>query len=131
MIREKRFSRLQGLYLNLGAFRFILLREGLDRATRSRVLCHELGHDVLHADIGLGPLDAKGHTGLAYFSGRAEQEADAFSAEVRISDGDFLSLAQTGYTLEQIARTLEVDPESCRIKAEILRRKGYPLRLPD
>ena len=59
---------------------------------------------------------------------RMEYEANIFATQIALPDDDFLELAEQGYDVQQIARTMHSDVNLVALKADTLISQGYRLR---
>ena len=94
------------------------------------IICsHELGHDQLHrsqAKTGLMK-DYHIYDSTAVY----EREANYFASQLLIDDAVFLDYASMQYTYAKIAAELNVHEELVIIKGDILKRRGYKLKVLD
>lgn len=88
----------------------IILSDSLDSCTERYVLAHEIGHAVMHS--GFNGAYLMYCTGLAV--NKIEKEADAFAAELLITD-DFL-LDNRDMTISQLARLTGYSEELLKLK---------------
>ena len=92
------------------------------------VLLHELGHDSLHRDEATKVGGFKEFNIFDIRDSRMEYEANIFATQIALPDDDFLELAEQGYDVQQIARTMHSDVNLVALKADTLISQGYRLR---
>lgn len=122
------FKSQRGAYKVIMRNRFMFVKEDLHPVMENIVLLHELGHDSLHRD------EATKVGGFQEFNifdirdSRMEYEANIFATQIALPDDDFLELAEQGYDVQQIARTMHSDVNLVALKADTLISQGYRLR---
>lgn len=122
------FKFQRGAYKVIMRNRFMFVKEDLHPVMENIVLLHELGHDSLHRD------EATKVGGFQEFNifdirdSRMEYEANIFATQIALPDDDFLELAEQGYDVQQIARTMHSDVNLVALKADTLISQGYRLR---
>lgn len=122
------FKSQRGAYKVIIRNRFMFVKEDLHPVMENIVLLHELGHDSLHRD------EATKVGGFQEFNifdirdSRMEYEANIFATQIALPDDDFLELAEQGYDVQQIARTMHSDVNLVALKADTLISQGYRLR---
>lgn len=122
------FKSQRGAYKVIMRNRFMFVKEDLSPMMENIVLLHELGHDSLHRD------EATKVGGFQEFNifdirdSRMEYEANIFATQIALPDDDFLELAEQGYDVQQIARTMHSDVNLVALKADTLISQGYRLR---
>lgn len=122
------FKSQRGAYKVIMRNRFMFVKEDLSPVMENIVLLHELGHDSLHRD------EATKVGGFQEFNifdirdSRMEYEANIFATQIALPDDDFLELAEQGYDVQQIARTMHSDVNLVALKADTLISQGYRLR---
>ena len=122
------FKAQRGAYKVIMRNRFMFVKEDLSPVMENIVLLHELGHDSLHRD------EATKVGGFQEFNifdirdSRMEYEANIFATQIALPDDDFLELAEQGYDVQQIARTMHSDVNLVALKADTLISQGYRLR---
>lgn len=122
------FNSQRGAYKVIMRNRFMFVKEDLSPVMENIVLLHELGHDSLHRD------EATKVGGFQEFNifdirdSRMEYEANIFATQIALPDDDFLELAEQGYDVQQIARTMHSDVNLVALKADTLISQGYRLR---
>ncbi len=126
IVIRRNFPSLLGMYVYRWETPGIFLSRSMDSDLERMVLAHELGHDQLHRDLaGDGLLDY----GIHKYVATTEYEANAFASHLLLSTESFLSYAQQGLTMEEIAREFRVHLALVEIKAKELQRMGYPISL--
>lgn len=119
---------LKGFYIVYDKGRYIVINENLDERLAKLVAAHEIGHDCLHRSLAeSGGLK---ETGFFDMKSKPEKEANVFAANLLISDKDMLELAEEGYTIESIAKCLDVHYQTALIKAEDMGNRGYQVNVP-
>ncbi len=119
---------LKGYYANINRSRLMVINSKLDEPLRKLVCAHELGHDRLHSALAtISPLRDEG----IYSPNRTEIEANRFAAGLLVPTETFVELVSDGYTIDQIASSLNTFPEIISIKMNALAHEGIQLRLPD
>ena len=105
----------------------ITVNSELTEAFQRIITAHELGHAVLHSDIG-----ERGFLDYGYFdeANECEIEANLFASELLIGDNDILDAAAEQQTYYMLASKLYVPPELVDLKLQIMEHKGYDLRAP-
>ncbi len=122
------FKSQRGAYKVIIRNRFMFVKEDLHPVMENIVLLHELGHDSLHRDEAT---KAGGFQEFNIFDirdSRMEYEANIFATQIALPDDDFLELAEQGYDVQQIARTMHSDVNLVALKADTLISQGYRLR---
>ena len=123
------FNALKGMYKVIKRSRFIFINGNLSRRDRKMVCAHELGHDRFHRHFAK---DSALQEFMLYdMKSRPEYEANIFSGELLISDGDILPLIEQEYDIYQMASELGEDMNLVLIKLDELRKQGYELRKTD
>ena len=103
-------SRL-GCYMYLKRSKCIWINESLEGNERTFVMAHEVGHAVLHPKENCYFLRNQ-----TFLNTRIEQEANAFAAEVLISDDAILEAKANSYTLDQLSRILGYEKELIQLR---------------
>lgn len=116
------FRELKGMYKVILEKRFVFLNANLRRREAGRVLAHEIGHDVLHREMGEGSIVQDYF--LLDMRLRPEYEANLFAAQLLVSDEEALSLLKEGLSVGEAAKRLRVPEEFLNLKIEILRAQG-------
>lgn len=103
-------SRL-GCYMYLKRSKCIWINESLEGNERTFVMAHEVGHAVLHPKENCYFLRNQ-----TFLNTRIEQEANAFAAELLISDDAILEVKANSYTLDQLSRILGYEKELIQLR---------------
>lgn len=129
IVEYKDIGSLKGLYFNMNDFKCIVINTEVDSVTARVVCAHEIGHSQLHQGQGASffndyDLDTKKQ------KASREIEANLFTAELLISDEDFIEMARNKYTLSQIAIKHGVHDEIVILKAKNLNAGGEQFNIP-
>lgn len=121
-INYKPFTSLKGMYYIVDRCAFITLNDSLDETMEKVVLCHEIGHHLLHRHLA-----SKAFQEFSFYdmSSKPEMEANIFAANMLIDDDELDSLAREGYPSSQIARMLYVPHPMLLIKMQDMNHRGY------
>lgn len=103
-------SRL-GCYMYLKRSKCIWINESLEGNERTFVMAHEVGHVVLHPKENCYFLRNQ-----TFLNTRIEQEANAFAAELLISDDAILEAKANSYTIGQLSRILGYEKELIQLR---------------
>ncbi len=122
------FKAQRGAYKVIMRNRFLFIKEDLPPVMENIVLLHELGHDSLHRDEATKVGGFKEFNIFDIRDSRMEYEANIFATQIALPDDDFLELAEQGYDVQQIARTMHSDVNLVALKADTLISQGYRLR---
>lgn len=122
------FKSQKGAYKVIMRNRFMFVKENLHPVMENIVLLHELGHDSLHRDEATKAGGFKEFNIFDIRNSRMEYEANIFATQIVLPDDDFLELAEQGYNVQQIARTMHSDVNLVALKADTLISQGYRLR---
>ena len=122
------FKSQKGAYKVIMRNRFLFIKEDLPPVMENIVLLHELGHDSLHRDEATKVGGFKEFNIFDIRDSRMEYEANIFATQIALPDDDFLELAEQGYDVQQIARTMHSDVNLVALKADTLISQGYRLR---
>ena len=122
------FKSQRGAYKVIMRNRFMFVKEDLHPVMENIVLLHELGHDSLHRDEATKVGGFKEFNIFDIRDSRMEYEANIFATQIALPDDDFLELAEQGYDVQQIARTMHSDVNLVALKADTLISQGYRLR---
>ncbi len=122
------FNAQRGAYKVIMRNRFMFIKEDLPPVMENIVLLHELGHDSLHRDEATKVGGFKEFNIFDIRDSRMEYEANIFATQIALPDDDFLELAEQGYDVQQIARTMHSDVNLVALKADTLISQGYRLR---
>ncbi|MEI3167440.1 MAG: ImmA/IrrE family metallo-endopeptidase [Lachnospiraceae bacterium] len=85
--------------------------ESLEGNERTFVMAHEVGHAVLHPKENCYFLRNQ-----TFLNTRIEQEANAFAAELLISDDAILEAEANRYTIDQLSRILGYEKELIQLR---------------
>ena len=122
------FKSQRGAYKVIMRNRFMFVKEDLSPVMENIVLLHELGHDSLHREEATKVGGFKEFNIFDIRDSRMEYEANIFATQIALPDDDFLELAEQGYDVQQIARTMHSDVNLVALKADTLISQGYRLR---
>lgn len=122
------FKAQRGAYKVIMRNRFMFVKNDLHPVMENIVLLHELGHDTLHRTEATKTGGFKEFNIFDIRDSRMEYEANVFATQISIPDDDFLELAERGYDVQQIARTLNSDINLVALKTDTLISQGYQLR---
>ncbi len=105
----------------------ITVNSELTDTFRKLITAHELGHAVLHADMG-----ERGLLDYGYFdkTNECEREANFFAAELLLTDSDMYEALYECSTYYEIAQRLYVPAELADLKLQIMEHKGCDLHAP-
>lgn len=117
----KELGALKGFYKVIYRNPFIFLNKSLTRSEARLVCAHELGHHVLHREFAAFGFE---ETSLFSPASRREYEANLFAAELLIADDEIRELAESGYTVEQIAAAIGMDTTLTGMKLAALQAKN-------
>lgn len=124
----KKTNRLKGFYVNILRNKYIVLSTNLTEE-ETRIICaHELGHHILHRNLGIKMFQDE--LCISTVKSIPEIEANYFAAEFLIDDEDMEELLSYRYTYEEIAAELGVHKELVIIKGMLMNKRGYELKLP-
>lgn len=99
---EAPLTGVRGCYQYLHRCHIIYVHNGLNEVDRRWVCAHELGHSFLHKGLNRVFMDAC----TVMPTGRYEQEADRFAADLLFDDAELIAL--TEYPIETVAKCLGV-----------------------
>ena len=126
-IIEESFHKQKGAYLLIEDLPYIILNNNLTDELRNIVILHEIGHHLLHRDMA----NAFHETTLFDMScHNMEYEANLFAAQIMLPDKETTEYIKQGYSITQIAATMNTDPNLVALKATDLNRRGLALRIP-
>lgn len=117
------FEQLLGLYTVVNDKDCIFINNNLDEYVTKIITAHELGHFLLHRDFAIDNILQD--FGMFDISGRIEYEANAFAAQLLISDEDILKLLPYEYSLDHISALLYFPKEIVAIKINEMKNMGY------
>ena len=103
-----------GMYKLVKRNKFIFLNNKWDDDTKRFVLCHELGHAILHRTSP--GFYFKNHTLMK--TSIYEKEANTFASELIISDSDLKEYLEFGYAISQLASYFCVPEDLIRLKLD-------------
>lgn len=103
-----------GMYKLVKRNKFIFLNNKLDDETKGFVLCHELGHAILHRTSP--GFYFKNHTLMK--TSIYEKEANTFASELIISDSELKEHLELGYTRAQSASYFCVPEDLIELKLD-------------
>lgn len=123
----------KGFYLCQSRTQVITVNSCLAEELRRVVLCHELGHAVLHRKasganaFGANAFNVKEFHDFQLFDDTSayEYEANIFAADFLMEDEQVLGLLNGDISFFGAAATLGVPPELLDFKFRVLKRKGY------
>lgn len=121
-------GNLKGFYVVYEKGRYIVINRRLDEHMSRLVLAHEIGHDILHRDLAEN--GGLGESSFFDMRSKPEKEANVFAANLLITDEDMLELSSYGYTIEEIAKSLNVHFQIALIKAADMAARGYEANVP-
>ena len=116
------FQKLEGMYKVILGERYVFLKGSLSRRRARQVLAHELGHDLLHREMGEDSF-VQEHF-LVDMTLKPEYEANLFAAQLLIPDEDLRALLREGKSVEEAAAALQTPPELVELKTRILAEQG-------
>lgn len=117
----------KGFFLVYHRIRHITVNSDLPPELQRVVLAHELGHAVLHADLG----QAAFHDVTLFDSAdETEYEANIFASELLLPDDKVLAALNDDMFFFQAARALYVPSEMLDFKFRIMKRRGYQVQSP-
>ena len=102
------FKRQKGAFKVILRTPFIFINANLSSYMQRMVCAHELGHALLHRDLG------KSKLGLVEFeimdiNSVAELEANLFAGELLLDEGELVEYVQQGWDLLSIARAMDTN----------------------
>lgn len=117
----------KGFFIRRLGISVITVNSELTDTFRRIITAHELGHAVLHTDIG-----ERGFLDVGYFNEAddCEKEANFFAAELLLPDNDVLDAIEESRTYFDIASKLYVPAELVDMKLQLMEHKGYDLLAP-
>jgi len=118
----------KGFYLCQSRAQVITVNSSLAEDLRRVVLCHELGHAVLHRKAsGTNALGVREFHDFQLFDETSvyEYEANIFAADFLMEDEQVLGLLNGDISFFGAAAALRVPPELLDFKFRVLKRKGY------
>ncbi|MEG2935539.1 MAG: ImmA/IrrE family metallo-endopeptidase, partial [Clostridium sp.] len=122
----KETTSLKGFYVNILRNKYIVLSSTLTEEEIRIICAHELGHHILHRNLGIKMFQDE--LCISKIKSIPEIEANYFAAELLIDDEDMEELISYGYSYEEIAAELGVHKELVIIKGTLLNKRGYKLK---
>lgn len=122
------FDTQKGAYKVILRNAFIFVNQNLDEVMTNIVLCHEIGHHILHRGEAVKAGGFKEFNIFDMRSNRMEYEANIFASQLALDDKEFLEYASQGYDIQQIARAMFSDINLVALKSDTLIAQGYRLR---
>lgn len=116
------FQKLEGMYKVILGERYVFLNGNLRRRRAGQVLAHELGHDLLHREMGESSIVQDRF--LVDMTLKPEYEANLFAAQLLVPEEECIALLRAGNSAEEIAKKLKIDAELVRLKIQMLNRNG-------
>ena len=116
------FQKLEGMYKVILGKPFVFLKGDLSRRRAGEVLAHELGHHVLHREMGEDSI-VQEHF-LVDMTLKPEYEANLFAARLLIPREELLPLLEQGETEEGAAKILGHHPSLVELSIRIMRETG-------
>ncbi|SHH91532.1 protein of unknown function [Sporobacter termitidis DSM 10068] len=113
----------KGFYLCQSRAQVITVNSSLPEELRRIILCHELGHAVLHRKAA----GVRAFHDFSLFDETSvyEYEANIFAADFLMEDDRVLGLLNDDISFFGAAAALGVPPELLDFKFRVLKRKGY------
>ncbi len=117
----------KGFFFRKFGVSMITVNSELTDTFRRIITAHELGHAVLHTDIG-----ERGFMDTGYFNEAddCEKEANFFAAELLLPDNDVIDAFTQCQTIAEAASLLYVPVELLDMKLQLMEYKGYALHAP-
>ncbi len=115
------FQKLKGMYKVILHQPFIFLNGNLRRREAREILAHELGHHILHREMGENSVVQDSF--IMDMTLKPEYEANLFAAQLLIDEKTFLSLLTQGYSIGEAVRLLKVSLPLAELKLRILREE--------
>ena len=115
------FQKLEGMYKVILGKPFVFLKGDLSRRRAGEVLAHELGHHVLHREMGEDSI-VQEHF-LVDMTLKPEYEANLFAAQLLVPEEEFCNLLREGLSPEESAMRLKLDPKMGEWKMRILQER--------
>ncbi|SHK21020.1 protein of unknown function [Hathewaya proteolytica DSM 3090] len=113
------FTKLKGMYAIICDSKYIFINSNLPWEMQRIVCAHELGHSLLHDDLARSSVLQEFM--LYDMKNRPEYEANLFASSLLIDSKEFISLAQEGYDVVQLASILNTDINLILIKMSLLK----------
>lgn len=118
---------IKGFFLESKRIMTITINTDLPQIMQKFIVCHELGHAVLHRKSGI---HAFHEVGLFDESSIYEKEANLFAAELLLEDDEVMQTLNEDNTFFSAVAILRVPIELLDFKFRIMKRKGYKLTEP-
>ncbi|MDD4774112.1 MAG: ImmA/IrrE family metallo-endopeptidase [Eubacteriales bacterium] len=124
-----KYNHLKGYYFHSQRSHFVVLNAKMPREEKRIVAAHEFGHFTLHKELAkYGPIR---DSAMFVVKSKHEYEANLFSAELLLSDGDVSDARKnTGGDFFNMSRSLSVMPELLLFKLHSMNGRGYKFNLP-
>lgn len=123
------FKRLKGAFRVLARNSFIFINANLSEEMQRLVCAHELGHALLHRQLGLGK-DGLLEFEIFDIKTQCEYDANVFASTLLLDDEEILEAVQDGYDVVQTAQMMGTNVNLILLKLNEMNSKGYELRLP-
>lgn len=123
------FKRQKGAFMILERNSFIFINAKLSDEMQKLVCAHELGHALLHRELG------KQDGGLLEFEifdirSQCEYDANVFSATLLLDDQEVLEASRDGYDIVQVAKMMDTNVNLLLLKMTEMNKQGYKFRVP-
>lgn len=118
---------IKGFFLEAKRIRTITINSDLPLIIQRFIVCHELGHAVLHRNCGI---HAFHDVGLFDESSLYEKDANLFAAEFLLGDDDVLQTLNEDNSFFKAAASLGVPIELLDFKFRVMKWKGYKMIEP-
>ncbi|MDO5696161.1 MAG: ImmA/IrrE family metallo-endopeptidase [Eubacteriales bacterium] len=121
------FRELLGMYAVVNDTGCIFVNGNLTGSTAQMIAAHELGHDRLHRTLA----EDGAIWDFQYYdiAGRQEYEANAFAAQLLLTDEAVMEVLREGYTVTEAAGILGFDERLLLIKLNEMKKAGHHLNL--
>lgn len=116
------FKELEGMYKIILGKPYVFLKGSLTRRRAGEILAHELGHHVLHGEMGEDSF-VQDHF-LLDMTLKPEYEANLFAAQLLVDEKRLLLLLQEGKSVQEAASLLKKHSILVEMKIKILREEG-------
>ena len=118
---------IKGFFLEQYHIQTIIVNSDLPYSLQRLILCHEIGHAMLHRKNGICTFH---DVSLFDMSGSLEQEANLFAAEFLLDDEEVFQKLNDDFTFFQAAADLNIPMELLDFKFRIMKWKGYKMVEP-
>ena len=115
---------IKGFFLEAKRIKTITINSDLPLIIQKFIVCHELGHAILHKKRGLFAFH---DVGLFDESSIYEKEANIFAAEFLLDDEEVLQTINEDNTFFASASILHVPVELLDFKFRVMKWKGYKM----